>query len=289
MTQINHYFISPIFGPAFRSAMLAVGVSFAAFAFANQVSALMTEGDDQTTAPEKIEKKKRVIKVLKPGEALKEQTVDKKIIVRTVDKDKKGRIVVSNSHIPAAYSRIHIEKIEQAKESIESSLSKMQEKLSKAKNEYERQAINSAIESLNEAKISLDEQSALMVDIDQEFHSLSDIHVEAITEALAEVNLSEEELIDVKVELMDELAEARIEIQEALNDLDLEFIVDEQGEFHELRVRALKQAELSLKGMEEKHIEALKRAEADLKRTREELERKLAEKQKHAAKQKQEK
>ena len=265
--------------------ILALSVSMFAVAAVPMAASAFADKDTKENAKEV--KKQRVIKVLKPGKTLSEE---KRIfVVKGVDKDSKGRIIVSNSHIPAQMDKHRLEQIEKAKHSIEKSKMKIEKKLSQADSEEERYALEIALESLESARASLDEQSHFIVKFNGETDALGHHHMVELTEALKGVEINQLELEDVRIELIEELSEAKDELREALDDIELEINIDEHGEVHELRIKALKEAKKNLEGMEERHLEAIKQAEESLKRTRAELERKLAEKKARADKKKKDK
>ncbi len=232
-----------------QSVALALSLSFVASTFVVSSQPLLAYGGDEKAAKEQ---KKRTISVTSSsghGDA----STSSVRIVRHVAKNK--------------------EAIEQAKDA----LGDVMERLQRAESDAERSALEAARDGLETAIESLERQRVNHIVVGPSELEMANIEIEALTDALADMSEHQRDLHGMRQDLHEEIEEARREIADALGDVEMELDLD--GDLRTIRIQSLRAAETSLEDYEERHLEALKRAEADLKRERERLERRLEKRQ----------
>lgn len=240
-----------------RTAFVA-GMAVSAIAVAGASSAMTTLGGDDEKAKQadKAEKQKRTIRVVRSGDS-------------KVEVIRKGHRTVMATSDREAFEKEQKEALMKAK----SALAEVTERLQKARSKSEKQALVAAQKGLEAAIVSLEERRLRHVIVAPSRVEIAAIEAEAMAEALADLEESELELSVMRVELKDDIEDARRDIEEALGDLELELDID--GDIRTLRIESLKSAQLSLEEMEKHHLKALKQAEEDIKRERARLEARM--------------
>lgn len=269
-----------------RTALSALAMCAVA---ANGALAHPHDDDKRKTARDKI-----VEKIVKDS---RKQTVRIIQDAKRAELRSRGAHIEIMPHISQEIRLRHAGAIEEALDDVRDALAEVQERQKATKNKSDKKALELAAESLEKAIEALEEQkemrqgavTAFNIDIpgpDFDFSALSDRRLfleferEALEEALEGLDEQAEALIDSRQDMLEELAEAREELAEEISELQEE--AEDGDDYHVARLRALRQAELSIAEMEEHHIAALKAAEKELKRTRKRLERQLKEKEERA-------
>lgn len=187
------------------------------------------------------------------------------------------RVISSGGHGGSDTSEVrivrHVAKNREAIEQAKAALGDVMERLQRADSDEERRALEAAREGLETAIESLERQRVNHIVVGPSQVELRHIEAEALEDALAEMSEQQQDLYGMRRDLQQEIEEARREIADALGDVEMELDLD--GDLRTLRIQSLRAAETSLEDYEERHLQAIKRAEADLKRERERLERRL--------------
>lgn len=245
-----------------RRGLLLAGLSLSLSAMPGAVQALSAHGSDtqgdKTDEDSKVDR--NIVVVESGGEPV------------TVVRKGKSRVIAS-SHGLAEYDRQRKEAVEKA----QSALAEVNKRLAKARNKSEKQALKAAAAGLKAAIKSLESQQVRQTLIGPSSVEIARIESDAMADALEELEGKEHEIRSMRIELKDQLAEAREEIAEALGDLDLE--IDMDGDVRVLRLETLRSAERSIEAMEEEQLEALRRAEKEIKRERARLEERMKRRQ----------
>jgi septal ring factor EnvC (AmiA/AmiB activator) len=231
---------------------LVAGLSLASLTVAGAGNAMMAAGDEaEDKQVEKTEKKIRIIKSGTPHV-----------------------VVAKNGHVVRHGDETRLKAIEETRTALE----KVEERLKKAKKKDEREALEAAKGGLEHALEALETSSNHM---SFAFGHMPDgvafrkIEMEALEGALADMHESLKDLGRMRIEIREDLADAREDIADAMSELEFEFEFD--TEMREEHARGLERAKEELERAEEHQLEGLKRAEEQLRRERERLERKLEE------------
>jgi len=263
-------------GKMARRALMVAGLSVSALAIATTSGAMTHDGDEDEdkAVKEKVEKKKkRTIKVVRSGSA--------PVVVADGDR----RIVISSKHRNRHVEVIHgDDEYEEAIEEAEEALEDVRERLEKVKRKEDKKALKAAEKGLETALELLKARRGHVMAAAPMHWKMAEIESDALREALKEIEIKQGDISRLRIELKGDLAEAREELEDALGELDIE--IDLDGEVHALHLESLRDAERSMEGFEERHLEALKRAEEELKRERERLEKRLEKKKAEAKKNK---
>lgn len=246
-----------------RRFLIVAGLSVSSLALAGTSSAMIAADDDEKVEKEE-KKEKRTIRVIRSGD-------------RPVTVIKRG-----DHKIIAHSAEARLEEQERALAEATAALAEVSKRLEKSRSKSEKAALKAAQKGLMAAIEALEERRTRHVVMGPSRVEIARIEAEAMEDALKELEVREGELTTMRIELKDELAEAREEIEEALGELDIELDMD--GDIRALRLKSLKTAEVSLEEMEKEHLEALKRAEKEIKRERERLEERLKERKEEAGK-----
>lgn len=223
-----------------------------------------------------------------------DQHVEKKIdkrtekrTIRIVRDDDEGRAIRQNSrrksiepddahHARTAKTRA----VEEALEEVRSALDDVRIRLEKTRNRNDKRALNTAKESLEKAIEALEKQKEIYSESfrqrevgDRGKHRHIVIEREVVKEALEQLDEQAEELLQSREEILDDIQQMREELADEIADIQIE--IDDGDDMHVVRLRALRDAELAISGMEKHHLAAIKAAEAELKRARKRLEKKL--------------
>lgn len=156
---------------------------------------------------------------------------------------------------------------------LEEAIARIDEKISKTKKKKEKKALKIAKEEL---QVSLEEVKKSRHEFisARKVKRMSSAEMDkALTEALENVEVREKAFAEARVEIEEALSEAREEIQEALGDIDIE--IDKDGEVRRFHIKALRDAEASLKMNEEQQLAAIERAERRLAEKKERIEMRL--------------
>ena len=196
-----------------------------------------------------------------------------------VQANKKIRIVKAGGqpntfHIEHASSKAREEAIQET----ETALEKVETRLKKASKKAEREALEAArngLVSALEALRASAEHLSFAYASRPSAREMREIELSALEGALTNMEEQLSDLGHVRIDIKDDLADARASIAEAMADIEIE--VDLDGERHEHHVRGLEEAAAELERMEEHQLEGLKRAEERLQRERERLEQRLEE------------
>ncbi|NVJ70272.1 MAG: hypothetical protein HWE08_07965 [Alphaproteobacteria bacterium] len=247
-----------------RRFLIVAGLSVSSLALAGTSSAMIAADDDEKVEKEE-KKEKRTIRVIRSG-------------------DRPVTVIKRGDHKIIAHSAVEarLEEQERARAEATAALAEVSKRLEKSRSKSEKAALKAAQKGLMAAIEALEERRTRHVVMGPSRVEIARIEAEAMEHALKELEIREGELTTMRIELKDELAEAREEIEEALGELDIELDMD--GDIRALRLKSLKTAEVSLEEMEKEHLEALKRAEKEIKRERERLEERLKERKEEADK-----
>lgn len=253
-----------------KAAIAVAGVSFASMVIAGASGAanISWQDDDKMVVKEEKDKKsKRTVRVIQSGKPSIVVGSTSPHIEHKADKDVEHRGTRSYSFT------IHDDKHDKAVEKIKKSLKKVKAQLKKAKTKSAKESLEMAEEALKTSLKALQQSRAAQV------HSFafSGDHRERLADALKDVEIYQGDIQSMRVEVLDELGSVREALRQALGDVELE--IDLDGELRSLRIDSIRRAEDRLEGMEEEHLEALRRAEEDLRRAREKLQKRMAEKQ----------
>ncbi len=178
------------------------------------------------------------------------------------------------------------EERQEALDKVSASLDSVKAQLEQAKadkEEYAVTALESAVIGLEAAKKSLENNAVNGNFVVRGMPDGGNFEF-VIKEALGDLELGETDLKEMRIELRAKLEEAREDIEETRREIEMEIENDsEEREFH---IKMLVDAEFDMEKMEEHHLKALKKAEEELRRSREKLEKKLADRKKKEAEKK---
>ena len=258
-----------------RSFALVAGISLTSMIVANGAGALAAFHDDE---PEKVEKAE------KPEAPEMPEKVEKKRIrvIRSgapdtvIEKDGKVLRFSSGHHMAFREAR---EQQEKAVTEARAALETVEARLNKAKKKDEKEALEAARDALQSALDALEARQGerFAYAFGPSKTQMRHFEISAMENALENLHEHAGDLSRMRIELKNDLDEARAEIAEAMEDLDVEIDVDSDDEMHALRLRSLNEASESLERMQERRLEELKNAEEHLKRERERLEKRLEE------------
>lgn len=232
--------------------VLLAGLSLASLTVAGAGNAMIALGDDDDE--QKVEKTERKIRIVKAGAP--------------------NVVIHRDGHVVRHEDKARLKAIEETRDALD----KVEARLKKAKKKDEREALEAAKGGLEHALEALQSSSAHM---SFAFSHMPDgmavrrIEVEALEEALADMQENLEDLGRMRIEIREDLADAHEDIAEAMAELKFEFEFD--TEMQEEHARGLERAQEELARAEEHQLEGLKRAEEQLKRERERFERRLEE------------
>ena len=174
------------------------------------------------------------------------------------------------------------DQFEEMVDGLEDAMDELREELQDSDSWLERKSLEQALKSLEANRRELERNRDKQIKRGERvFFSVGDVVDREIKNALTEVNKHTIELRFLSEELREELDDARKEVRDALRDLEVN-VTSEEG--RSLRIRLEKEANDALGELEERQLEAIKRAEDELKRARERLEKRIAEKEKALAK-----
>ncbi len=259
-----------------RKIGLIAGLTVSSFALASAAGAVNYGDDDKKVKQEKVEKSKnkRTIKIIQSGKPVViDGDIDSHVIIERNPNVKVRRITSGHGN-------------KQALKSLDKSIKKVTKRLANADNEYEREALEEALQGLHVARESIINEQHNTVFIQRHEVEVERAHREAMREALSDLSEQEGDLTEMRVEVIEEMAEAREEIAEALEELNVELEISTDGDIQTIRLNALKEAQEELEEIEQHQLEAIKRAEKELRKTRKRLERELKKKEKEKEKKK---
>ncbi|MCJ9430266.1 hypothetical protein [Kordiimonas marina] len=204
------------------------------------------------------------------------KTVHKKQVI-TVQSDgstivrKDGKIIVSNTHVvadtdPSMAETVSAKAIRDARAALED----IDDRLKKTRNSDERKVLEVARDSL---RGTIDALEAAPNTLIYDHYVMDDGDLNA---RVKELRLHEGKIKGLRVELHRDLENARSDIADALEGLEVE--VNQNGDITRLRMNDLKGLQDELDRTEEQRLKALERAEAEIKRARANLERRIEEK-----------
>jgi len=184
---------------------------------------------------------------------------------------KDGKIVVSNAHVvadtdPSMAETVSAKAIRDARAALED----IEARLKKTHNSDERKVLEVARDSL---RGTIDALEAAPNTLIYDHYVMGDGDLDA---RLKELRLHEGKIKGLRVELHRDLENARSNIADALDGLEVE--VDKNGDITRLRMNDLKGLQDEIDRTDEQRLKALERAEAEIKRARENLERRIEEK-----------
>jgi hypothetical protein len=171
----------------------------------------------------------------------------------------------------------HVAHHKEALEDARRALADVNRRLESVGSTDERRALEAARAGLETAIESLERQRTSRIVVSSGQVDVGQVEAEALDNTLLVLTERERQLYGMRTDLQDELEAARRDIAEALGDAELELGLD--GELRTIRIRSLRAAEVSLDGYEASRLEAIRQAEEKLRREREELERRLRQRQ----------
>jgi len=178
--------------------------------------------------------------------------------------------------------------IDRARRQIEASIARVDRKLKTVENKIAREVLEDTRAALMDALADMQDVQhdlqqdldAVRVDIGGDFDDFavmeSEARIEALREALEDIDDQRKTIREAELDLEGDLARARHDIEEAfqdMGDLDLEFAPD--GSVERFRMRMGERARESLIEAEQGKVRALEEAEASLQRARNRLEARL--------------
>ncbi len=269
-----------------KKATLIAGLSIVAMSAGATANAFTYMDDDDKVVEEKAKAKKykKTIKVIKPGKpaAVKTYTTSDPHVI--IGEDGSQKIIVSTASSPNIHFRqsgvVHHQN-QEAIAKLEEALEKVESRLKKTKKKADKEALKAARDGLIAAKEALVQQAVSVQVVGAEHKWVMErAHKEALHEALEDVIEQEGELSEMRIEVIEDMVDARADLAEALAELEVEVQAgDDANVVYDYQVRTLKDAEFELENIEKHQLEAIKKAEEELKRTREHLERELEKKE----------
>lgn len=247
---------------ATRNFLLLIGLSVSHAAIAELDTAMISQEQGHQEIEKEEKKKKRKIRVVRSGDTV------------IVDKNSNRKIIAKSGHVKMGER--HKEALQKAKQALE----EVNVRLGKTDNSNEKAALEAARAGLEVAIQSLEQSSIRHVLIGPGHVRMAELDSKVLHEAIKDLEIREGEIATMRLDMKGDLAEARAEIEDALGEVELE--IDLDGDLRTIRIESLKAAELSLEGMEQRHLDALLRAEEGIKRERERLEKRLQRRKKEA-------
>jgi predicted nucleic acid-binding Zn-ribbon protein len=196
-----------------------------------------------------------------------------------------GQEVDHNKHVLINVAKAN----ERALKEVKRELKRVEKRLKKADSEIEREALESARDGLEDAIEDMEERRENIIEFRADVFEWEQDRKAALKDALKQLKENERELGHARVIMLEELAEARIDIEEAFEEMDFDFDFDfdfddidihiigdsDLKDVEKVRIRAIKQARDNLDNLEARHLKQLKRSEERLKKQQDRLAREL--------------
>lgn len=211
----------------------------------------------------------------------------KKIVLNGKTIDENGFIFNSSG------DRVPIISISRANEmalrEVTRELKSIEKQIKNADSEFEREVLEQARDGLIVAIEDMKERRNDIVEFRADIFEWEEDRKRSIKDALKELKSNEKELGRARIIMLEELEEARHDIEEAFQDMEFDFEFDfdfDDVEVHidesdlkdieKTRLKALKRARKELDKLEKRHLRSLKHSEERLKRQQERLQHELA-------------
>lgn len=192
----------------------------------------------------------------------------------------------TNSNTVTSDEAVTVQSLDEALLTMKLALEDVQANLSHTTRRIEKASLNSArkkllgtIKALEWQRNNLIRNQAKLDQIEDKVKE-SSLTVEASRQVIKQqveehLNAQTEGLSGARDQILAELEQTR---EELANEIEqLQTAIEDQDEVRVDRLRALREAELTIADMEKRHLSAIQSAEAELKKTRERLEHKLQE------------